>query len=140
PASGRIDARFSGHTGDLLSETAQGGPEGPAVGGAFTAMLNMYNHDELKFGKDKQYNNRSGGGSWNWTRAAGGARGGGGGGGFPSAPNSQNDLAQAMLTNPKLLVQVENGDYDMATPFFATGFTLTPPRLPGELQKDIKHN
>jgi carboxypeptidase C (cathepsin A) len=137
--SGRIDARFTGYTGNLLAETAQGDPEGPAVGGAFTALLNMYNHDELKIGKDKQYNNRSGGGGWNWTRMAGGGRGGGGGG-FPSAPNSQNDLAQAMITNPKLLVQVENGYYDMATPFFATEFTMTHLGLPGELQKNIKLN
>ncbi|MBO0862554.1 MAG: peptidase S10 [Chloracidobacterium sp.] len=135
--SGRIDARFTSYTGDLLSETSQGDPQGPAVGGAFTAMLNQYNHDELKFGKDKQYNNRSGGGAWNWTRAAG-VRFGGGGGGFPSAPNSQNDLAQAMLTNPRLLVQVENGYFDMATPFFATEFTMTHLGLPAELQKNVK--
>jgi carboxypeptidase C (cathepsin A) len=137
--SGRIDARFTGYTGNLLAESAQGDPEGPAVGGAYTALINMYNHDELKFGKDKQYNNRSGGGGWNWTRTAGGGRGGGGGG-FPSAPNSQNDLAQAMLTNPRLLVQVENGYYDMATPFFATEFTMTHLGLPSDLQKNIKLN
>jgi carboxypeptidase C (cathepsin A) len=137
--SGRIDARFTGYTGNLLAETAQGDPEGPAVGGAYTAMLNMYNNNELKFGKDKQYNNRSGGGAWNWTRTGGG-RFGGGGGGFPSAPNSQNDLAQAMLTNPRLLVQVENGYYDMATPFFATEFTMTHMGLPADLQKNIKLN
>lgn len=137
--SGRIDARFTGYTANLLSETAQGDPEGPAVGGAFTALINMYNHDELKFGRDKQYNIRSGGGGWNWTRTGGGGRGGGGGG-FPSAPNSQNDLAQAMITNPKLLVQVENGYYDMATPFFPTEFTMTHLGLPAELQKNIKLN
>jgi carboxypeptidase C (cathepsin A) len=137
--SGRIDARFTGYTANLLSETAQGDPEGPAVGGAFTALVNMYNHDELKFGREKQYNIRSGGGGWNWTRTGGGGRGGGGGG-FPSAPNSQNDLAQAMVTNPKLLVQVENGYYDMATPFFPTEFTMTHLGLPAELQKNIKLN
>jgi carboxypeptidase C (cathepsin A) len=133
--SGRIDARFTGHTWDLLSEYSQGDPEGPAVGGAFTALINMYNHDELKFGKDRQYNNTSGGnGSWNWTRSGRFGRGGG----FPSAPNTQNDLGQAMITNPKLLVQVENGYYDMATPFFATEFTFTHLGLPAELQKNIK--
>lgn len=133
--SGRIDARFTGYTGNLLAESAQGDPEGPAVGGAYTALINMYNHDELKFGKDKQYNNR-GGGQWNWTRGGGGR----GGGGFPSAPNTQNDLTQAMLTNPKLLVQVENGYYDMATPFFATEFTMSHLNLPADLQKNIKMN
>ncbi|MGC2391357.1 MAG: hypothetical protein WA621_18340, partial [Candidatus Acidiferrum sp.] len=51
--TGRIDARFSGYTSDLLEEFAQGDPEGPAVGGAYTALVNAYNHDELKFGKDE---------------------------------------------------------------------------------------
>ena len=83
--TGRIDARFSGYARDLLAENSQGDPEGPAVGGAFTAMLNQYNHDELKFGEDKVYHNTSGGGGWNWTRRPQGF--GGGGGGFPGAPN-----------------------------------------------------
>jgi carboxypeptidase C (cathepsin A) len=134
--SGRIDARFTGYTRDLLSEFAQSDPEGPAVGGAFTALINYYNHEELKFGKDKVYNNSANmaGGGWNWRR------GGGAGGFFPSAPNTQSDLTQAMITNPRLLVQVENGYYDMATPFFATEFTFTHMGLPAELQKNIKLN
>ena len=132
--TGRIDARFTGYTYDLLEENAQGDPEGPAVGGAFTALINSYNHDELKFGKDKVYHNTSGGGgNWNWTRSAGGRRGF-----FPSGPNVQGDLAQAMITNPKLQVQVENGYYDMATPFFATEFTMEHLGLPADLQKNIK--
>jgi carboxypeptidase C (cathepsin A) len=133
--TGRIDARFTGYTYDLLEENAQGDPEGPAVGGAFTALINEYNHDELKFGKDKVYHNTSGGGGgWNWTRTGGQRRGGF----FPSGPNVEGDLAQAMITNPKLLVQVENGYYDMATPFFATEFTMEHLGLPAELQKNIK--
>jgi carboxypeptidase C (cathepsin A) len=132
--AGRIDARFTGYTYDLLTETAEGDPEGPAVGGAFTALINQYNHDELRFGKDRQYKNTSGGGAWNWNWS-GAFRGG-----FPSAPNSQNSLAQAMVTNPRLLVEVENGYYDMATPFFATEFTMTHLGLPAELQKNITLN
>jgi carboxypeptidase C (cathepsin A) len=139
--TGRIDARFSGFTRNLLSETAQGDPEGPAVGGAFTAMLNEYTHNELKFGQDKTYNNRSGGGAWNWTRQpAGGPGRVAGGGGFPGAPNVMSDLAQAMVTNPRLQVQVENGYYDFATPFFATEFTMQHLGLPAELQRNIKLN
>ena len=138
--TGRIDARFSGFTRNLLSETAQGDPEGPAVGGAFTAMLNDYNHNELKFGQDKIYNNRSSGGAWNWTRQPAGGPGRTGGGGFPGAPNVMSDLAQAMITNPRLQVQVENGYYDFATPFFATEFTMQHLGLPAELQGSIKLN
>ncbi len=134
--SGRIDARFTAFTGNLLTENAQSDPFNSAVGGAFSAAINMYIHNELKFGKDRQYNNRRTGGGWNWTRGAGGP-GAAGRGGFPSAPNSQNDLELAMLTNPKLMVLVENGYYDMATPFYATEFTFTHLNLPADLLKNI---
>ena len=134
--AGRIDARFTGFTQDLLSENAQGDPEGPAVGGAFTALLNEYNHLELKFGMDKEYHNTSGGiGGWNWTR--GGGRGGRGG--FPGAPNVQGDLAQAMITNPRLLVEVENGYFDMATPFFGTEFTVDHLDIPDALKGHVQN-
>jgi carboxypeptidase C (cathepsin A) len=134
--AGRIDARFTGYTQDLLSENAQGDPEGPAVGGAFTALLNEYNHDELKFGADETYNNTSNGfGGWNWTRGGRGGRGGG----FPGAPNVSGDLAQAMITNPRLLVEVENGYYDMATPFFATEFTMDHLDLPDALKDHVQN-
>jgi carboxypeptidase C (cathepsin A) len=135
--TGRIDARFTGYTYNLLEENAQGDPEGPAVGGAFTALINAYNHDELKFGKDKVYHNTSGAGgrSWNWVRKDGGQRQF-----FPGAPNVDQDLAQAMITNPRLLVQVENGYFDLATPFFATEFTMEHLGLPEALQKNIKED
>lgn len=132
---GRIDARFTGDTFDLLEETAQGDPEGPAVGGAFTAAINEYNHNELKFGKDMQYNNSiQGARSWNWRRRPNpGQRGGF----FPGAPNVEPDLAHAMVDNPYLHVQVENGYFDMATPFFATEYTMDHLGLPANLQKNI---
>ena len=123
--TGRIDARFTGYTYDLLEENAQGDPEGPAVGGAFTALIN------------KVYHNTSGagGGGWNWVRKEGGQRRF-----FPGAPNVDQDLAQAMITNPRLLVQVENGYFDLATPFFATEFTMEHLGLPEALQKNIKED
>jgi carboxypeptidase C (cathepsin A) len=141
--TGRIDARFTGFTRNLLAENAQGDPEGPAVGGAFTALLNTYNHQELKFGQDKTYNTSSGGArEWKFQRQpqTGGFPGAPTttGGFFPGAPNVESDLAQAMITNPRLLVQVENGYYDMATPFFATEFTMGHLGLPAELQANIK--
>jgi carboxypeptidase C (cathepsin A) len=133
--TGRIDARFTGYTFDLLQENAQGDPQGPAVGGAYTALINSYNHDELKFGKDQVYHNRANTqGAWNWTRKNQQQRG------FPGSPNVGPDLAQAMITNPRLLVQVENGYYDLATPFFATEYTMTHLGLPEALQKNIKED
>ena len=129
--SGRIDARFTGYTFNMLTEGAETDPFMSSVGGAFTAAINRYNHEELKFGKDRQYINSHGqGGSWNWARQGGGSF-------FPGAPNVQGDLVQAMITNPRLLVQVENGLYDMATPFMPTEFTFSHLGLPADLQKNI---
>ena len=45
-----------------------------------------------------------------------------------------------MITNPRLLVQVENGYFDLATPFFATEFTMEHLGLPEALQKNIKED
>lgn len=129
--AGRIDARFTGYTFNRLTESAESDPEGPAVGGAFTALVNHYNHEELEFGRDLDYRTRRLGGGWNWTRQSAPQRG------FPSAPNAQSDLAQAMITNPRLLVQVENGYYDMATPFFPSEFTMRHLGIPAELEKNI---
>ena len=131
--TGRIDARFTGYTYDARKASGPATSRGPAVGGAFTALINAYNHDELKFGKDKVYHNSANAfASWNWTRREQRRFG------FPGAPNVDQDLAQAMITNPKLLVQVENGYYDLATPFFATEHTMEHLGLPEALQKNIK--
>ena len=132
---GRIDARFTGDTYDLLAETAEFDPEGPAVGGAFTAAVNEYTNNELKFGKGMVYHNSAPRPmEWNWKRRPGpGQRGGF----FPGAPNVEGDLAHAMITNPYLHVQVENGYFDMATPFFATEYTMDHLGLPANLEKNI---
>ncbi len=134
--TGRIDARFSGYTYDLLEEFAQGDPEGPAVGGAYTALINAYNHDELKFGKDRVYHNTAGDAiaDWKWTRRPQPGRFRFG---FPGAPNVEGDLAEALINNPQLLVQVENGYYDLATPFTATENTMGHLGLPENLQKNV---
>jgi carboxypeptidase C (cathepsin A) len=130
--AGRIDARFAGDTFNMLTETAENDPFNAAVGGAFTAAVNHYTRQDLKFGGDRPYHTTNGAfPRWNWTRQAGAGRG------FPGAPNVQNDLAQAMITNPSLVVQVENGYYDMATPFFPAEFTMAHLAIPDRLRKNI---
>jgi carboxypeptidase C (cathepsin A) len=57
---------------------------------------------------------------------------------FPGSPNVEGDLVEAMIANPHLRVEVENGIYDLATPFFATEYTMDhlglPEKLPGHIQ------
>jgi len=128
--SGRIDARFTGYTFDLMSENAETDPFNNAVGAAFSAAVNQYTRTVLKFGQDKEYFNSRRGGGWNWNR-------GGGGGGRGGAPNVQDDLARTLIANPKMLVQVENGYFDMATPFFPTEYTFSHLGIHPDLQKNI---
>jgi carboxypeptidase C (cathepsin A) len=135
--SGRIDARFTGYTLNLLSENSEGDPFNDAVGGAYSFAVNHYSRTVLKFGLDREYYTSRRGGGWNYNRGGGP---GGGGAGRPTNPNVQGDLARAMITNPRLLVQVENGYYDMATPFFPTEYTFSHLGLHADLQKNIKLN
>ena len=133
--TGRLDSRYTGPTYDLLGEFAESDPQSTAVTGAFTAAFNTYVRDELKFGQDKTYHAISAGvgADWDWKHDTGRGRGF-----FPGAPNVEGDLVQAMLANPHLQVEVENGLYDLATPFFATEYTVDHLGLPEKLQKNIR--
>ncbi len=129
--TGRLDARYSGFTYDLLGEFAEYDPQSSAVTGAFTAAFNSYVRDELKFGQDKSYRaiTENVGQNWDWKHNSGR--------GFPGSPNVEGDLIEAMMTNPHLQVEVHNGLYDLATPFFATEYTMDHLGLPEKLQKNI---
>ena len=132
--TGRLDARFSGFTYDLLAEYAQSDPQSDAITGAYTSAFNTYLRDDLKFGlQDRKYRTVSEEAepAWDWKHKAGDNFG------FPGSPNVEGDLIQAILTNPHLQVEVENGLYDLATPFVATEYTMEHLGLPEKLQKNI---
>src|SRR5216683_3906249 len=133
--TGRLDSRYSGLTYDLLGEFAESDPQSSAVTGAFTAAFNSYVRNELKFGQDKTYHaiSEGVGANWDWKHQTGRGRGF-----FPGSPNVEGDLVEALLANPHLQVEVENGLYDMATPFLATEYTMEHLGLPEQLQKNIR--
>jgi len=129
--TGRLDSRFSGPVSDLLAEGARGDPQSDAVSGAFTAATNSYLRDELKFQSEDRYQ-MSGGVQWNWNRQ--GSRG------WLTSTYVGTDLVQALISNPALKVEIENGYYDLATPFFATEYTVDhlaglPPELKGNISE-----
>jgi carboxypeptidase C (cathepsin A) len=134
-STGRLDARFSGPTPDLLAEYADYDPQSAAVEGPFVAAFNGYVREDLKFGKDLTYNTSSADANraWDWKRAGDNRSFG-----FPGSPNVEQDLVEAMVTNPNLHIEVENGLYDLATPFLATEYTMNHLELPENLQKNIK--
>lgn len=130
--TGRLDARFSGFAFDRLGEWAQYDPLETAVFGAFVSSFNRYIRDDLKYGQDQDYKllNEEAAGQWNWKQP--------GHSFFPGAPNVEEDLTQAMISNPHLKVQVENGLYDFATPFFGAEYTMDHLRLPDSLRGNIQ--
>lgn len=126
--TGRLDSRFSGPAFDLLSENAEYDPQSRAVTGAYTAAINAYLRDDLRLVTELRYNVSASGLDWNFNRE--GSRG-------RSATYVGGDLAQALVAKPNLRVEVENGYYDMATPFFATEYTMDHLGLPANLRSRI---
>jgi len=132
--TGRLDSRFSGYNTDPLAEFAFGDPQSSALTGAYTAAFNQYIRQDLKFEPKTPYavSASFAGASWDWKHA------GGGGFGFPGSPNVEEDLVEALVANPNLRVEVENGIYDMATPFFETEYTMDHLDLPAALRSHVQ--
>jgi carboxypeptidase C (cathepsin A) len=137
--AGRLDSRFLGPEFDLLSEGMEYDPQSSAISSAFTTAINTYLRDELKFpAGDQVYVTGGAVQPWDWNRLPQGRRGGGGGGSFfRGATYVGSDLAQALVSNPNLKVEVENGYYDMATPFFATEYTMDHLGVNSELRSHV---
>ncbi len=124
---GRYDSRYSGDTYDLLTENSEFDPSYTAVAGVFTAAFNGYVRDDLKFGQDKTYKvlPSEPGRNWDWKHNQAP-----GGGFFPSAPNVGLDMVRELISNPHLHIEIENGYFDSATPFYATEYTIDHLLLP----------
>jgi carboxypeptidase C (cathepsin A) len=131
--TGRLDARFSGVAVDPLAEFADYDPQSTALQGAFAGAFNDYVRQELKFGQEQHYNISAqfNGAQWDWKHNEGQ------GFGFPGAPNVEPDLVEALVTNPNLKIEVENGLFDLATPFFETEYEMEHLGLPKKLQANI---
>ncbi|RKZ43206.1 MAG: carboxypeptidase, partial [Gammaproteobacteria bacterium] len=130
--AGRIDSRFTGNSLNLLSEKMDYDPMFTSVGPAFVSNFLDYYHNDLKFGRDKDYT-VSGQlfKKWDWAHSRPGGM-------FPNpSPNTMPDLARAMNDNPELRVLVQQGYYDLATPAFATEYMMDHLTIAEEQQKNI---
>jgi len=113
--AGRIDSRFVGPAVNPLSEMMDYDPFFPAVAPAYTAAFLDYMHGELEFGRDENYVVSAFDIDWDWKHKTPGE-----GGWMSPLPNTVPDLAMAMTFNPGLHVLVQQGYYDLATPYLAT--------------------
>jgi carboxypeptidase C (cathepsin A) len=127
---GRLDARFTGPTGDLLEQRAPYDPQSSDISSAYTSLFNHYLHTELGFGKDKQYVVSGRVQPWDWTH---GERRG-----WPGHTNVAVDLAEALQRNTHLQVLLNSGIYDLATPYYAAEYTMDHLGLPKELRNHVQ--
>jgi carboxypeptidase C (cathepsin A) len=131
---GRLDARFTGPTLDLLAKEADYDPQSAAISSAFTAAFLDYYHRDLKFPRDKAYVvSARVYESWDFKHKTPGARRP-----IPGPTNTGPDLAHALTYNPNLRVLVLNGYYDLATPFLATEYMMSHLGLEKPLQAHIE--
>ncbi|PYV32005.1 MAG: peptidase S10 [Acidobacteria bacterium] len=123
---GRLDSRFEGIDVSGISQRPDYDPSEAAIRPPFTSAFNNYVRTELGYKADLPYYVLGGGiQGWEWGSAAGG---------FPDVSPS---LRSAIVKNPYMHLFVASGHFDLATPFFATEYTLDHLGLDPELRARI---
>lgn len=124
---GRLDSRFTGTDRDAAGAAFEYDPSYAAIQGPYTATLNQYVRQDLGFQSDLPYEILSNL-YQNWSYKE-----------FENQYlNVAETLRKAMNMNPYLRVYVGSGYYDLATPYFATDYTLNHLSLEPHLQTNIQ--
>ncbi len=111
---GRLDSRFKGIDESGVSERPEFDPSMTAIRPPYTAAFNDYVRRGLGYKSDTVYHILGGGIGTPWDF--------GGGNGFADTSDA---LRAAFAKNPDMKLFVASGYYDLATPYFATEYTLT---------------
>ncbi len=128
---GRIDSRFIGFTTRALAERMPFDAYNSAVAPAFVASFNDYRQRELGAIVDRPYVVSSGA-YRTWDRSHRDPRNG-----KSAAGDTGIDLGFAMIRNPEMKVLVQQGYYDLATPYRATEYFVDQLPVPRELRSNI---
>jgi carboxypeptidase C (cathepsin A) len=121
---GRLDSRFKGMDKDGVSESPEFDPSMAAIRPPFTSVLNTYFRTELGYESDVEYHILRGL-EWNWGDAMRGYS------------DTSDDLRAAFTKNPYMKVFVASGYYDLATPYYATEYTLSHMNLDPAVRPNI---
>lgn len=114
---GRLDSRFTGSDPEGNADTPEFDPSLTAIRPPYTAAFNDYVRRDLGYTSDQEYFILGGGvGRWDW-------------GSDNRYADTSDALRQAFAKNPFMRLFVANGYYDVATPYFATQYTLGHMRL-----------
>jgi len=122
---GRMDARYVGIDSNRLFPFLENDPSLDAIFGVFTGSFNQYVRKNLNWIQDEDYKILTDVQPWNY----------GNGNCFL---NVAPVLKKIMHRNPKLKVLIANSYYDLATPFFASQYTLDHLNVDPEISKNIE--
>lgn len=129
---GRIDARFVGEAINNIGESFSYDPFFPSVGPAFVATFNDYYREVIGVDSDMRYVTSAG--LWKDWEAAHKTPGYD----YPAPiANTAVDLNHAMIQNPHMRVLIQQGYYDLATPYGATNYFLDQMVLPAKIKENI---
>lgn len=122
---GRLDSRFKGYDRSGVTDTPDYDPSLNGIRPPFTTALNHYIRQELGFESDLEYHIlRSL--DWNWGD---GARG---------YADTSDALRSAFAKNPYMRLFIASGYYDLATPYYATYYTLSHMALDPNVVDNIR--
>lgn len=125
---GRLDSRYLGYDVNDVSDRTEYDPSYAAILGPYTAALNAYVRGELKFESDVNYEILTGRvRPWRFPSES-------------SYPDVSRTLSGAISRNPYLRVSIECGYFDLATPFFASEYTVDHMGLEPALRKNVRMN
>jgi len=122
---GRLDSRYKGLDRDAAGERFEYDPTFPQLAALYTAAFNDYVRRELGFAMDEKYHVLARLYP-NWDFGA-----------KNKFLDVSDDLRKTISQNPQLQVFIANGYYDLATPYFATRYTIDHLGLEPELRENI---
>jgi carboxypeptidase C (cathepsin A) len=118
---GRLDARYTGKDYDNAGEEPDNDPSFYGIDAGYTAAMNAYAREDLKFSPQRDYVTIGGVKDWDWRI---------GGRDANAYLNVAPYIGRALRENSGLRVWVGQGWYDFATPFFAAEYSLTRTGIP----------
>lgn len=122
---GRFDSRMKGVNSDACNDSFEYDPSFDLVMGLFTATFNNYIRADLNWKSDDEYKILARIWPWNYGVANN------------KYLNVADKLRDVMNKNPSLEVYVASGYNDLATPYFATEYTISHLNLDPSLRDHV---
>ena len=124
---GRLDSRYTGYDREDAGDSYEFDPSYVAIQSIYTESMNQYLRDDLEYRSDLRYEILTN--VWPWS--------------FRGVADNQylnvaENLRQAMHRMQYMKVFIANGYYDLATPYFATQYTIDHMFLRPHIKENIE--